>query len=359
MKLLSVASARPNFVKLAAVDYACTLPSFADVHHVVVHTGQHYDPLFSDVFFEQLQITPPTHNLGIHGGTREEVIDRTAQALIPVLEHERPEAVLVYGDVNGAVGAARAAKRLGIRLAHVEAGLRSFDTTMPEEHNRIEVDASADVLFCSEESGIRHLEQEGAKGEVHFVGNTMIDTLLRMLPVITEQHLPAGIPSQFAIATLHRPSNVDDPIMLAKNLDFLGEVADRCPVVLPVHHRLRAMLDKHGLEKRVPKGLRLIEAQPYMSFLRLVMSSAFILTDSGGIQEEAVLLRKRCFTLRRNTERPVTIAVGSNILVDPVVERDRRAVLEFAQSPGDVGVDIPQFWDGHAGERIVSILKGS
>lgn len=357
MKLLSVASARPNFVKLAAVDYACTLPSFSDVHHVIVHTGQHYDPLFSDVFFEQLKITPPAHNLGIHGGMREETIEKTKEALLPVLEHERPEVVLVYGDVNGATGAARAAKQLGIRLAHVEAGLRSFDNSMPEELNRIEVDRLADVLFCTEESGIRHLEQEGAKGEVHFVGNTMIDTLLRMLPVVKEGPLPSGLPSQFAIATLHRPSNVDDPVILKNLLTFLGDVSDACPIVLPVHHRLRAMLDKHDLEKQVPKSLHLIEAQPYMSFLRMMMESAFVLTDSGGIQEEAVLLRKRCFTLRRNTERPVTISVGSNILIDPATERDRRAVMEFARDPVDLAVDAPQFWDGHAGERIVGILR--
>ena len=359
MKLLSVASARPNFVKLAAIDHAVRSLNDPSIEHVIVHTGQHYDPLFSDVFFEQLQITTPAHNLGIHGGTREEVIDRTEQAMLPVLDQEQPDVVIVYGDVNGAVGAARAAKKLGMRLAHVEAGLRSFDTSMPEELNRMEVDAASDVLFCSETSGVSHLEEPGStNGDVHFVGNTMIDTLVRMLPSIQGMPLPIDIALPYVVATLHRPSNVDDRTTLSGILHFLGDVGERCSVVVPVHHRLRSMLDKHGLTDEIPKGVRLIEAQPYTSFLRLAMSSAFILTDSGGIQEEAVLLRKRCFTLRRNTERPVTIEVGSNILIDPSAERDRHAVLAFAEDPGDVGVDVPPLWDGHAGERIVAILKG-
>ncbi len=357
MKLLSVASARPNFVKLASIDHAVRGLGDPSVEHTIVHTGQHYDPLFSDVFFEELQISVPAVNLGVHGGDRGQTIAKTEEAILPVLEERKPDVVLVYGDVNGAVGAARAAKRLGIRLAHVEAGLRSFDTTMPEELNRIEVDGLAEVLFCTEESGVRHLAQEGAAGEVHLVGNTMIDTLVRMMPRITELPLPTHAKPPFGVVTLHRPSNVDDPAMLAKNLAFLGEVAERCTLLLPVHHRLQAMLDKHGLAKKVPEGLVLLPAQPYMSFLRLVMGCAFILTDSGGIQEEAVLLRKRCFTLRRNTERPVTIEVGSNILVDPSRERDREAVLEFAENPVDLQVDVPQFWDGKAGERIVEILR--
>ncbi len=357
MKILSVASARPNFVKLAAIDHAVRAANDPTLEHVIVHTGQHYDPLFSDVFFEQLDIRLPAHNLGVHGGTREEAIERTHAAMVPVLEAEKPDVVLVYGDVNGAVGAARAAKQLGIRLAHVEAGLRSFDNTMPEELNRVEVDGVADVLFCSEESGVRHLVQEGAKGAVHFVGNTMIDTLIRMLPRVGDAPLPPGLPESYAVATLHRPSNVDDADALKAVLGFIAEVSAKCPVVLPVHHRLKAALEKSNLEEILPKTVLLVEPQPYVSFLRLMSDARFLLTDSGGIQEEAVLLRKRCFTLRRNTERPATIAVGSNLLVDPALPRDRVAVLEFAEAPGDVGVDIPQLWDGRAGERIVGILR--
>lgn len=360
MKILSVASARPNFVKLAAVDHAVRAANDPTLDHVIVHTGQHYDPLFSDVFFEQLDIRLPAHNLGVHGGTREEAIDRTKAAMIPVLEREKPDVVLVYGDVNGAVGAARAAKELGVRLAHVEAGLRSFDNGMPEELNRIEVDELSDVLFCSEESGVRHLEEKGAtSGEVRFVGNTMIDTLIRMLPRVDDAALPPGLPASYAVATLHRPSNVDDADALNAVLGFLGQVSAKRPVVLPVHHRLRASMDRFNLSDILPKTVFLVEPQPYLSFLRLMDGAAFLLTDSGGIQEEAVLLRKRCFTLRRNTERPSTIAAGSNILIDPATARDRRAVLEFAEAPGDVGVDTPQLWDGHAGARIVDILRHS
>lgn len=357
MKLLSVASARPNFVKLAAVDHALRRLKDASLEHAIVHTGQHYDPLFSDVFFEQLAIRLPAHNLEVHGGSRDEAIDRTMRAMLPVLEREKPDVVLAYGDVNGAVGAARACAKLGIRLAHVEAGLRSFDRAMPEELNRIEIDRLADILFCTEQSGMTHLAREGARGERHLVGNTMIDTLLRMLPFVEEAEAVAGLPDVYAVATLHRPSNVDDSDALKSALAFLAEVSKRCPVVLPAHHRLRGSLDRFNLSEILPPSVLLLPPQPYVPFLRLMRDGAFLLTDSGGIQEEAVLLRKRCFTLRRNTERPVTIEVGSNILIDPAAERDRRAVLEFAEAPGDVGVDIPPFWDGRAGERIVDILR--
>lgn len=359
MKILSVASARPNFVKLAAIDHAIRAANDPTLEHVIVHTGQHYDPLFSDVFFEQLDIRLPAHNLGVHGGTREEAIERTRVAMLPVIAEEKPDVVLVYGDVNGAVGAARAATELGIRLAHVEAGLRSFDNAMPEELNRIEVDALSALLFCSEESGVRHLSAEAVKGQVHFVGNTMIDTLIRMLPRVGDAPLPAGLPASYAVATLHRPSNVDDADALKSVLDFIGDVSAKCPVVLPVHHRLRASMDRFNLSEMLPKTVLLVEPQPYLSFLRLMGDARFLLTDSGGIQEEAVLLRKRCFTLRRNTERPSTIAVGSNLLIDPSLPRDRAVALEFAAAPGDVGVDIPQLWDGHAGARIVDILRGA
>ncbi len=358
MKILSVASARPNFVKLAAVDHAIRNLNDPSVEHVIVHTGQHYDPLFSDVFFEQLNIQLPRHNLGVHGGDREDVIAKTAEAMIPVLNTEKPDVVLVYGDVNGASGAAMACKTAKVPLAHVEAGLRSFDSTMPEELNRIAVDKTATFLFCTEESGLNNLREEGVtKGEVHLVGNTMIDTMLRMLPQIENVGLPEGLPAQFTVATLHRPSNVDDAHALKSVLDFLTDVSKRCPVVLPVHHRLQASLDRFNLSEILPKNVLLLPPQPYLSFLRLMQASAFLLTDSGGIQEEAVLLGKRCFTLRRNTERPITIECGSNVLIDPSVPADRETVLEFAAHPVKPAITVPPYWDGHAGERIVDILR--
>lgn len=357
MKLLSVVSARPNFVKLAAVHHAVVDAKDPSIEHVIVHTGQHYDPLFSDVFFEQLGVPMPEHNLGVHGGTREEVIARTEEEMAPLLEELSPDCVLVYGDVNGAVGAMQAAKKLGIRLAHVEAGLRSGDLSMPEEGNRIAIDEAADFLFCTEESGMEHLASEDAKGEKFLVGNTMIDTLIRMLPTIKKQKLPGGIPTRFAVATLHRPSNVDAKKALASVLEFLSEVSAHCPLILPVHHRLNAALDQFGLRASIPQSIMLLPPLPYLQFLHSIEKAQFILTDSGGIQEEATYLKKRCFTLRRNTERPSTIESGSNSLIDESNPTDRALVLDFAAHPEPPDVRIPPLWDGKAGERIVGILK--
>lgn len=356
MKLLSVASARPNFVKLAAVDHA--VKQHGGIEHVIVHTGQHYDPLLSDVFFAELDITQPAHNLGIHGGTREEVIQRTKEALLPVLEAEKPDCVLVYGDVNGALGAAQAAHQLGITLAHVEAGLRSGDMDMPEEHNRIAIDKLANFLFCTEKSGMDHLKEEGITGEAHLVGNTMIDTLIRMTPSIKGADIPSNLPSTFGIITLHRPSNVDNAGTLRGIIEFLNEVSAHLPLILPVHHRLAHNLDAFDLRRLVSSNITLLDAQPYLSFLHMVEKSACILTDSGGIQEEAVLFKKRCFTLRRNTERPSTIESGSNALVDPEEPTDRALVLEFAKNPQHTAkITTPELWDGKAGMRIVEFLN--
>lgn len=359
MKILSVASARPNFVKLASIDHAVRALNDPSVEHVIVHTGQHYDPVLSDVFFEQLDIQQPAVNVGVNGGTREEMIERTAAAMRPVLEAEKPDVVLVYGDVNGAVGAARACREQGVRLAHVEAGLRSFDSTMPEELNRIEIDRFADILLCTEESAVTNLREVGATaGEVHLVGNTMIDTLLRMLPRLDDVQLPSGLPSRYAVATIHRPSNVDDADALKAVVDFIGEVSGRCPILLPAHHRLQAALDRYNLSEILPASVLLLPPQPYLPFLKLMQGADFLLTDSGGIQEEAVLLHKRCFTLRRNTERPVTIDCGSNVLIDPSREADRTAVLQCAEQPSAPSISTPPLWDCHAGERIVEIVRG-
>ncbi len=355
MRIVSVCSARPNFVKLAAVHHAIAAVG-EGVEHVIVHTGQHYDPLFSDVFFEQLQIPAPQYNLGVHGGTRDEVITRTQEAFAQILPLLKPDVVLVYGDVNGAVGAAQAAKAAGIKIAHVEAGLRSFDLSMPEEHNRIAIDQIADLLLCSEQSGLDNLQREGVEGFLHLVGNTMIDTLIRMMPFIKSESLPIALAGPFAVATLHRPSNVDSPEDLKRNLEFLAEISAHCPVILPVHHRLKAAIEQFELHSCVPSGVHLLEPLGYIPFLRLVQDAAFILTDSGGIQEEATFLRKRCFTLRTNTERPSTIESGSNVLIDVKEPEQRALVLSFAQQPTASEIQVPALWDGEAGKRIVSVL---
>jgi UDP-N-acetylglucosamine 2-epimerase (non-hydrolysing) len=351
MKILSSASARPNFVKLAAVHHA--LAKKKGVEHVIVHTGQHYDPLLSDIFFEQLNIPMPKHNLGIKGGSdREAVIAETAKAFEEVLEKEKPDSVLVYGDVNGAVGAARAAKKLGIRLGHVEAGLRSFDKEMPEELNRIEIDQIADELFTTEKSAEENIKEEGLKGEVRFVGNTMIDTLVSLLPLIAKEKIDQS--EKFVVATIHRPSNVDNPEYLRSVLELLVETV-RMKVVLPVHPRTRHNIESSNMH--VPAGIKLVEPLGYIQFLALCSHAQFIITDSGGIQEEAVILGKKCFTLRRNTERPSTIQSGSNDLIDLTKESDRKKISEFEKSP-HVSITVPELWDGKAGERIADILCG-
>lgn len=356
--ILSVASARPNFVKLAAVDHA--LARRPDIfRHVIVHTGQHYDPLLSDIFFKELHIPDPTVNLGVSGGDRLEVIDRTEKAMREVLQKVQPDMVLVYGDVNGAVGAARAAHELGIPLAHVEAGLRSYDMTMPEEVNRIEIDRLADILFCSEQSGMDHLREEQVLGRAYLVGNTMIDTLMDMQKVVASQqedmHARLSAYEGRVVATIHRPSNVDDPDTLAHVLSFLSDIAQICPMVLPAHPRLQQAIQRYA----IPLGEDILLASPfsYLDFLHVVQSAKCILTDSGGIQEEAVLLGKRCFTLRRNTERPSTITSGSNTLIDPTVESDCAMVRSFAKNPIDPVIQIPEKWDGKTGERIADLLS--
>lgn len=354
--LLSVASARPNFVKLAAIHHAWKEGFQKDFKHIIVHTGQHYDPLFSDIFFEQLAIPQPQFHLGIHGGDRQEVIERTKEALLPVIDQVKPDCVLVYGDVNGALGAAQAAQEKEICIAHVEAGLRSGDLTMPEEHNRIAVDQLAKYLFCSEQSGIDHLEQEVVNGEPYLVGNTMIDTLIRMKPLIPKD----AHPPKFGIVTLHRPSNVDDAGTLRGLIDFLNQVAQHLPLILPVHHRLKNSLDNFDLRSLISSHIQLIEPQGYLSFLSYVSDCSCIFTDSGGIQEEAVFLKKRCFTLRRNTERPSTIEAGSNVLIDPENLSDRDLVLAYAQNPQPItDIQVPPLWDGKAGERILATLRAS
>jgi UDP-N-acetylglucosamine 2-epimerase (non-hydrolysing) len=358
MKLLSVVSARPNFVKLAALHHSLRSGAGQAIEHVIIHTGQHYDPLFSDIFFEQLEIPKPSHNLGVHGGDREDVVSTTEEALTPLLKQLTPDVVLVYGDVNGALGAARAAKRVGIRLAHVEAGLRSFDQSMPEELNRIAVDAVADLLFCSEQSGMDNLSREGVSGEAHLVGNTMIDTLIRMMPRI--EHAPplvdAEIGKHFAIATLHRPSNVDTPDAFKRNVDFLEEISKNIRLLLPLHHRARIALEKFNIS--MPRNIIEMSPLPYLLFLRLMKEAQFIITDSGGIQEEAVFLQKRCFTLRKNTERPSTVESGSNVLVDITKTEDRESVLRFASEPELPTITIPPLWDGKTGERIIDRFIG-
>lgn len=354
--LLSIVSARPNLVKLAAIVHALK-EKWPEARHTIIHTGQHYDPLFSDVFIEQLGIPAPDHNLGVKGDGHEDFVENVRSSLLPLLSRLTPDLVLLYGDVNGTMGAARAAGDAKIPMAHIEAGLRSFDLSMPEERNRLAIDAMSTLLFCSEQGAVANLAKEGITEGVHFTGNTMIDTLIRMLPLVAQQQLPFHVPEIFGIVTLHRPSNVDPREALESNLAFLADVSERCPLILPLHHRTVSALERFHLKGSVPPRVQLVSAMGYLPFLALLKRSSFILTDSGGVQEEATSLRKRCFTLRKNTERPSTIESGSNTLIDLEQAEDRSLVLDYATRRDPPAVTIPALWDGQAGARILAILK--
>jgi len=343
-------------VKLAAVVHALR-EEWLEAKHTIVHTGQHYDPLFSDVFIQQLSIPHPEYNLGVRGASDEEFVSGVSSALLPILKKIQPDRVLLYGDVNGTMGAAHAAKEAGIPMAHIEAGLRSFDLTMPEERNRLAIDRMSDLLFCSEEGAIENLKKEGITDGVHFVGNTMIDTLIRMMPLLPKQTWPFDVPTMFGIVTLHRPSNVDSKQALQTNLDFLVQVSQHVPLILPLHHRLKAALERFHLNEHLTENIHIVPPLGYLPFLALVQRAEFILTDSGGIQEEAAYLSKRCFTLRKNTERPSTIESGSNSLIDLQKESDRNLVLDYAMRRDPPAVTIPPLWDGKAGKRIVRVLQ--
>lgn len=362
MKIVNVVGARPNLMKIAPLmDAFAERPS---IEPLLVHTGQHYDENMSDLFFRQLGIPEPDLNLEIGSGSHAVQTADIMKAFEPVvLEHE-PDVVLVVGDVNSTIACGTVAVKLGVELVHVEAGLRSFDRTMPEEINRIITDSISDLLFCTEQSGVDNLRREGVPDEkIHLVGNVMIDTLLRHrekadASTIVEDHgLPAG---GYAVVTLHRPANVDDPESLAGLVRVLTEVEGDGPVVFPAHPRTRAKLASFGLDAEIEKLSNLIILDPvgYLDFLKLMSSARVVLTDSGGIQEETTILGVPCLTLRDNTERPVTVEMGSNRLVGTEPEGILAAYRELA-SRGPGASRTPPLWDGRAAQRIADVLDRS
>jgi UDP-N-acetylglucosamine 2-epimerase (non-hydrolysing) len=351
-----VAGARPNFIKLAPVVGA--LRAQGAVTARIVHTGQHYDRAMSEVFFGELGIPEPDVNLevgsGSHGAQTARILERYEAHLLA----DAPRAVLVFGDVNSTIACALAAAKLGIPVVHVEAGLRSLDRTMPEELNRVLTDAISDLLLVSEPSGVEHLRREGIHGaHVRLVGNTMIDTLRRFLPLARarERARALGLRSgEFALLTLHRPSNVDDPAVLARLVDLLQRLAERLPIVFPVHPRTRAALGRLGVEA-ARGGLRLLEPESYLDNLSLMADARVCLTDSGGMQEETACLGVPCVTMRSNTERPVTVEVGASRLVGNDPARIRSAFLDAVEGRwGRIG-EVP-LWDGRAGERCAEAV---
>ena len=359
MHILHIVGARPNFMKAAPVLRA--LSAHSGVRQTLVHTGQHYDAAMSDVFFQQLEMPQPDCNLGVGSGTHAQQTAAVMVALEPVLLQRKPHHVLVYGDVNSTVAAALVCSKLGIRVGHVEAGLRSRDRSMPEEINRLLTDQLSDLLFTPSADGDENLLHEGiASFKIHRVGNVMIDTLVRLLP-IAAQKFPADIPSPFALVTLHRPSNVDDLPWLTALLATLSDLSTHLHVIFPVHPRTRQRLESIG-SKHSTGRLRLIEPLPYLEFLALQRHAALVITDSGGIQEETTFLNVPCLTVRENTERPITITMGTNQLVGRDVNKLRAAAKEILQrtaATNNVGISdttrVP-LWDGHAAERIAQII---
>lgn len=353
--VVHVTGARPNFPKAAPVLEAL---SAYPVEQLLVHTGQHYDDKMSDVFFRQLGIPKPDVNLGVGSGAHGAQTAKVMEALEELFTDRRPDLVVVYGDVNSTVAAALVASKMGITFAHVEAGLRSFDMTMPEEINRLVTDRLSDLLLTTSTDAIAHLGNEGTDPDtIHFVGNPMIDTLLKNQERFDAEAVRAelGLEGDYLVATLHRPGNVDDPEDVKALVAAMHAVADQAQVVIPLHPRGRARLEEAGFLDH--PGMRVIDPLGYLEFMGLVRGSAAVVTDSGGVQEETTILGVPCLTLRPNTERPVTITHGTNQLVtrDDLAERVREVLAKGRLEEWPT----PPLWDGHAGERIAAVLAGS
>ncbi len=351
MHILHTVGARPNLMKVAPVLRA--LREYPKIRQTLIHTGQHYDSNMSNVFFQQLEIPAPDINLGVgsgsHAGQTADIMTRFE----PIVLERKPDLVLVYGDVNSTIAAALVCSKLLVQVGHVEAGLRSFDRGMPEEINRLVTDQLADLLFTPSDDGNKNLEHEGIPpNKVHLVGNVMIDSLVRLLPVAMKEKLN-GLPDRYVLVTLHRPANVDDDRVLKVILGYLLELNAQVKVVFPVHPRTRQRIADFGIDIR---KLDLREPLPYVQFLSLQRRATAVVTDSGGIQEETTYLKVPCLTLRNNTERPVTVTMGTNILIGQdggTLRAELAKILEGKQKEGT----IPPLWDGHAGQRIAEILN--
>jgi len=383
MHILHVVGARPNFMKAAAVLRA--LKSHSNVRQTLVHTGQHYDASMSEVFFQQLEMPEPDCNLGVGSATHAQQTAAIMQAFEPILLNRKPDLVLVYGDVNSTVAAALVCSKLGVRVGHVEAGLRSRDRSMPEEINRLVTDQLSDLLFTPSADGDENLIREGIdRVKIHLVGNVMIDTLVRLLPR-AEECFPKAVREPYALVTLHRPSNVDDLPWLRELLATLTDLSAHLNVFFPVHPRTRQCLESLGptstraetahagmaasavlqSEASAPttnpaSQLVLLDPLPYLEFLALQHRATLVITDSGGIQEETTFLGVPCLTVRENTERPITITMGTNQLVGRDLKKLKCAAEEILRrSQGmrsETGTNRVPLWDGHAANRIAQII---
>ncbi len=364
MKIINIVGARPNFIKIAPLMAECH--RHKNINAILVHTGQHYDNKMSNLFFRDLGIPEPDINLDVGSGSHAVQTAEIMKRFEPVLINYKPDLVVVVGDVNSTIACGLVTTKLKIKLAHVEAGLRSFDRSMPEEINRILTDAISDLLFCTEQAGVDNLLAEGvAPDKIHMVGHVMIDTLLSHLEKAQQSTIVEDLRQQgcldgsdFAVLTLHRPSNVDDPIVFSRILDALEVIQMDMPILFPVHPRTRKNISSLGLQPKVDsfKNLHMLDPVGYLDFLRLQANAKIVLTDSGGIQEETTILKVPCITLRENTERPVTVTIGSNQVVgtdtEKIVTAYKSAISGNYREP-----QIPPLWDGQAAKRIVSIFE--
>jgi UDP-N-acetylglucosamine 2-epimerase (non-hydrolysing) len=365
MKVIQVVGARPNFMKVAPLHRAIqNLPNWTSK---IVHTGQHFDAKMSDIFFTQLELPKPDFFLGIGGGTHSEVTAKIMLAFEPILLEEKPDLIIVVGDVTSTLACTLVAIKMGIPLAHVEAGLRSGDRNMPEEINRILTDSVANYLFVTEQSGIDHLKNEGVPDEkVFFSGNVMIDSLVRYQEkaksstILHDLGLRSDVqrPTSYIVMTMHRPANVDTEQGLKSILRLIELSTSQTKVVFPIHPRTRAHMDKYGLSEQLNNNKNLILTEPlgYLEFIQLMSHAQAILTDSGGIQEETTYLGVPCLTFRDSTERPITVTMGTNqLLADLDPDKTYQALLEILQGNSKKG-QIPPLWDGKAAERIAETI---
>ena len=361
LKVLNIAGARPNFMKVAPI-YAEMKRRPADFTPMIVHTGQHYDAAMSDSFFDDLGMPKPDVHLGVGSGSHAVQTAKIMTEFEPVVLREKPDWVVVVGDVNSTIACALVCAKLGVKVAHVEAGLRSRDRAMPEEINRILTDSISDLLFTTSQDADVNLSQEGIPAErIRFVGNVMIDSLMDHLKIAESSKVreDLGVAAcDYAVLTLHRPSNVDDCKTLSGIIDALSAISERVPIVFPVHPRTRAKIEEFGFDELIASSdIRLVDPLGYLDFMRLYSGARLVLTDSGGLQEETTVLGIPCLTLRHNTERPITIEMGTNILVGTEPDKIKQAAFNVLDgSSKTASAKIPPLWDGKTAGRICDEL---
>ncbi len=361
IKVLNIVGARPNFMKIAPIVREMRRRD-GEFLPLIVHTGQHYDAAMSDSFFVDLGIPAPDYHLEVGSASHAVQTARIMTAFEPIVLAEKPDWVLVVGDVNSTIACALVCAKLGIKVAHVEAGLRSRDRSMPEEINRILTDSISDLLLTTSVDADENLKQEGvAEDKIKFVGNVMIDSLLYNLEKSKESKTRENLDlcdQDYAVLTLHRPSNVDEREVFSGLLDALIEISEKLPVIFPAHPRTKANIEKFGFAERVAaSNIQLIEPLGYLDFMNLYSGAKLVLTDSGGLQEETTALGIACLTLRENTERPITIEMGTNILVGTNTEKIKHAAFQILETSSKKDAKIPPLWDGKAAERICNALK--